>query len=241
MNKSILSSVLVVAFAASISGCNEQAKYDAEHQAGANPPLPDAKNFFTPPMQVPKHVGWQNGEAPKVAEGLKIEKIASGLEHPRQVYGLPNGDILVAESNSPDEEPVTTPKQLIAGPRKVVRARRRKARIASRCCESALMEAESGTSTSSSIICIRRSACNCRRHALRCRYRCDPEVSVQDGRRPAFRPPASSLPTCRIRSTITGRRRCWRAATARSCMSASARTAMSPRTVWKSNTGAQTC
>jgi glucose/arabinose dehydrogenase len=52
---------------------------------------------------------------PKVAYGLKIEKIASGLEHPRQVYTLPNGDILVAESNSPGAEPVTSPKQLIAG------------------------------------------------------------------------------------------------------------------------------
>jgi glucose/arabinose dehydrogenase len=65
-------------------------------------------------MQVPKYVGWKNGETPKVADGLKIEKIASGLEHPRQVYALPNGDILVAESNSPDAEPLTSPKQLIA-------------------------------------------------------------------------------------------------------------------------------
>ncbi|MFT4503311.1 PQQ-dependent sugar dehydrogenase [Caballeronia sp. 15711] len=84
-------------------------------QAGANPPLPSAKSFFTPPMQVPKYVGWQNGETPKVVDGLKIQSIASGLEHPRQVYCLPNGDILVAESNSPDAEPVTSPKQLIAG------------------------------------------------------------------------------------------------------------------------------
>jgi glucose/arabinose dehydrogenase len=66
-------------------------------------------------MQVPKYAGWQNGATPKVADGLKIEKIASGLEHPRQVYTLPNGDILVAESNSPNEEAVTTPKQVIAG------------------------------------------------------------------------------------------------------------------------------
>jgi glucose/arabinose dehydrogenase len=65
-------------------------------------------------MQVPKYVGWKNGETPKVADGLKIEKIASGLEHPRQVYALPNGDILVAESNSPEAEPLTSPKQLIA-------------------------------------------------------------------------------------------------------------------------------
>jgi glucose/arabinose dehydrogenase len=114
VNKSILSSVILVAIATLISGCNERARYDAEHQAGANPPLPSARNFFTPPMQVPKYAGWQNGETPKVADGLKIEKIASGLEHPRQVYALPNGDILVAESNSPDAEPLTSPKQLIA-------------------------------------------------------------------------------------------------------------------------------
>jgi glucose/arabinose dehydrogenase len=115
VNKSILSSVLMVAVATMISGCNEQARYDDAHQAGANPPLPKARNFFAPPMQVPKYVGWRNGEMPKVADGLQIEKIASGLQHPRQVYALPNGDILVAESNSPNAEPVTTPKQLIAG------------------------------------------------------------------------------------------------------------------------------
>jgi len=115
VNKTVLNGALAFAFAALLSGCNENASYDSAHQAGANPPLPAARSFFTPPMQVPKHVGWREGGKPKVAEGLKIEKIASGLEHPRQIYGLPNGDILVAESSSPDAEPVTTPKQLIAG------------------------------------------------------------------------------------------------------------------------------
>jgi glucose/arabinose dehydrogenase len=115
VNRSILSSVIVLVVAALVSGCNERAKYDPENQAGANPPLPGARNFFTPPMQVPKYVGWQNGGKPKVADGLKIEEIASGLQHPRQVYVLPNGDILVAESNSPNKEAVTSPKQLIAG------------------------------------------------------------------------------------------------------------------------------
>ncbi|MEQ5844373.1 sorbosone dehydrogenase family protein (plasmid) [Paraburkholderia acidicola] len=115
MDKATLSSVLVIVLAASISGCGERARYNPENQSGANPPLPAGRNFFTPPMQVPKYVGWQNGEKPKVADGLKIEEIASGLQHPRQVYVLPNGDILVAESNGPDDEAVTTPKQLIAG------------------------------------------------------------------------------------------------------------------------------
>ncbi|SAK98044.1 glucose/sorbosone dehydrogenase-like protein [Caballeronia temeraria] len=115
MNKRTVKSALAMAFAASLSACNEHAQYDAQHQAGGQPPLPEARNFFAPPMQVPKYVGWRNGATPKVADGLKIEKIASGLVHPRQVYALPNGDVLVAESNSPNEEAVTTPKQLIAG------------------------------------------------------------------------------------------------------------------------------
>ncbi|WP_250515117.1 sorbosone dehydrogenase family protein [Caballeronia sp. INDeC2] len=106
---------LAVATSALISACNEHAQYDAAHQAGSNPPMPEARNFFAPPMQVPKYVGWKDGATPKVADGLKIEKIASALVHPRQVYALPNGDVLVAESNSPNEEAVTTPKQLIAG------------------------------------------------------------------------------------------------------------------------------
>jgi glucose/arabinose dehydrogenase len=101
--------------AAMLAGCNEQAKYDVAQQSGEKPPLPEARNFFTPPMQVPKYVGWKDGRTPKVADGLKIEKIGADLKHPRQVYGLPNGDILVAESNSPEEEAVTTPKQLLAG------------------------------------------------------------------------------------------------------------------------------
>jgi glucose/arabinose dehydrogenase len=120
MNKLTLKGTLArgtfaIAVAALVSGCNDHAQYDDEHQYGANPPLPAERNFLAPPMQVPKFVGWKNGQVPKVAQGLKIEKIASGLTHPRQVYTLPNGDILVAESNSPNEEAVTTPKQLIAG------------------------------------------------------------------------------------------------------------------------------
>lgn len=115
MTRAMVGSVAVITIATLISGCSERAKYDPADQAGASPPLPSAQSFFTPPMQVPKYVGWQNGETPKVAQGLTIQSIASGLEHPRQVYCLPNGDILVAESNSPDAEPVTSPKQLIAG------------------------------------------------------------------------------------------------------------------------------
>jgi glucose/arabinose dehydrogenase len=95
--------------------CSDQKAMKKDQQVGPNPTLPEASNFLLPPMQVPRGVGWPDGILPKVAEGLKIEKIAEGLLHPRQLYTLPNGDVLVVEANSPGSEPVTTPKQVIAG------------------------------------------------------------------------------------------------------------------------------
>ncbi|AGB82548.1 MULTISPECIES: PQQ-dependent sugar dehydrogenase [Serratia] len=97
-----------------LAGCDNGAQLDPQKQIGPDPELPQAKNFLMPPMQVPEGAAWQQGEQPKVAEGLKIEKIADGLMHPRQVYVLPNNDILVAESNAP-AKPTTRPKQLIMG------------------------------------------------------------------------------------------------------------------------------
>jgi glucose/arabinose dehydrogenase len=102
-----------VAFA--VVGCSEKAQLAPQQQVGQQPPLPAAQNFMMPPMQVPKGVGWEGDGHPVVAAGLKIEKIADGLQHPRQLMTLPNGDVLVVESNSPHTQPLTTPKQFIAG------------------------------------------------------------------------------------------------------------------------------
>lgn len=98
-----------------LAGCSEQAKVDPSRQLGNNPELPKPQDFLVPPMQVPEGVGWKGNAKPAVAAGLRIEKIASGLLHPRQLLVLPNQDVLVVEANGPGEEAVTTPKQLIAG------------------------------------------------------------------------------------------------------------------------------
>ncbi|KOC89306.1 PQQ-dependent sugar dehydrogenase [Winslowiella iniecta] len=95
-------------------GCDDGAKIKPEQQTGSDPTLPEAKNFLLPPMQVPDKIDWKPGETPKVAPGLKIEKIAEGLLYPRQVYALPNNDILVVEANGPSK-PTTKPKELITG------------------------------------------------------------------------------------------------------------------------------
>jgi glucose/arabinose dehydrogenase len=98
-----------------LSACGEKAQIDIAKQTGASPELPKAQNFLVPPMQVPDGVGWKGNAMPKVVSGLQIERIASGLKHPRQLLVLPNQDVLVVEGNGPGEEAVTTPKQVIAG------------------------------------------------------------------------------------------------------------------------------
>lgn len=106
---------LVAASSLVLTGCGDKERVDPAQQIGANPVLPKAQDFLVPPMQVPDGVGWKGDAAPKVAAGLKIEKIASNLLHPRTLLVLPNGDVLVVEGNGPGEEAVTTPKQVIAG------------------------------------------------------------------------------------------------------------------------------
>jgi glucose/arabinose dehydrogenase len=114
-HKAFHGSLAVAVSMLALAGCGDRTNVDPSSQIGANPTLPAAQNFLMPPMQVPDGVGWKGNGMPKVAEGLAIEKIASGLKHPRQLLVLPNNDVLVVEANGPGEEPVTTPKQLIAG------------------------------------------------------------------------------------------------------------------------------
>ncbi len=81
-------------------------------QYGANPVLPAPQQYLIPPMQVPPGVGWKQGQSPIVPAGFKIHAFATGFEHPRMVYTLPNGDVLVVESNGPNA-PVYRPKDYV--------------------------------------------------------------------------------------------------------------------------------
>jgi glucose/arabinose dehydrogenase len=87
--------------------------FDIQSQIGPNPVLPDIQQYLFPPMHLSTVVGWKTGEAPTVAAGLKIEALATGLEHPRSLYTLPNGDVLVVESKAPPPQPITRPKDIV--------------------------------------------------------------------------------------------------------------------------------
>jgi glucose/arabinose dehydrogenase len=79
-----------------------------ESQAeGPNPVIPKPSTALVPTVNIAPAAGWQKGEKPKPANGLEVNAFATGLDHPRSLYVLPNGDVLVAETNGPkrpDEE-----------------------------------------------------------------------------------------------------------------------------------------
>jgi glucose/arabinose dehydrogenase/uncharacterized membrane protein len=85
----------------------------ATDQIGPNPVLPPPHQYLLPPMDVPTTAPWGTA-TPTVAAGLKIEALGTGFEHPRSVYALPNGDVLVVESNGP-KAPINRPKDFIMG------------------------------------------------------------------------------------------------------------------------------
>ena len=105
----IVTLIPVVALAA----CGSRAG-DPARQYGSDPYLPEPHEYLLPPMSVPKAIGWKAGETPMASAGLKVEALATGFEHPRTLYTLPNGDVLVLESNSPGTE-AFRPKDFIAG------------------------------------------------------------------------------------------------------------------------------
>ncbi len=68
---------------------------------GPNPLLPEPNMALLPTVNIAPAVGWQSGEKPIAAEGLSVSAYARDLDHPRSIYVLPNGDVLVAETNAP--------------------------------------------------------------------------------------------------------------------------------------------
>jgi glucose/arabinose dehydrogenase len=95
-----------------LAGCDDNGG-DPARQIGANPVLPAVQQYLLPPIQIAPPVSWGN-ETPKVPAGLQVHALATSFQHPRSLYVLPNGDILVVESNGP-KAPVFRPKDIITG------------------------------------------------------------------------------------------------------------------------------
>ncbi|BCI72254.1 hypothetical protein SUS17_3851 [Sphingomonas sp. S17] len=79
----------------------DTARLSVDQVAGKQPMISAPREQVIPTVNIAKPVGWAQGAKPQVAAGLAIQPFATGLDHPRWLYQLPNGDVLVAETNSP--------------------------------------------------------------------------------------------------------------------------------------------
>ncbi len=84
-----------------ISGCSHDAELPFSAGIGPDPVLPPPPKVLIPTVNLAPAKGWPNGGKPLAAERLTVTSYADGFDHPRWIFVLPNGDVLVAETNTP--------------------------------------------------------------------------------------------------------------------------------------------
>ena len=92
----------LVAFAVLLlAACKDPAKVPEEASTGPNPAIPKPQSALIPTVNIAAAEGWPADGAPIPADGLAVKAFARNLDHPRWIHVLPNGDVLVAETNAP--------------------------------------------------------------------------------------------------------------------------------------------
>lgn len=84
-------------------GCGHTARLPIEAGIGPRPTLPEPEHSFIPTVHVASAMGWPVGARPTPANGLAVNALAAGLDHPRWLFVLPNGDVLVSETSAPPQ------------------------------------------------------------------------------------------------------------------------------------------
>src|SRR3954451_617808 len=101
MSQSIVFRISASFLVISVAACGESATLPVEKGFGSNPTLPEPNPIWIPTVNIASAKGWPSGGKPAAAPGLSVSAFATGLDHPRWLYVLPNGDVLVAETNAP--------------------------------------------------------------------------------------------------------------------------------------------
>jgi glucose/arabinose dehydrogenase len=86
-----------------LAACGDKADLPVAAGQGSDPQLPAPKSTLLPTMKIADVTGWPAGATPTPAAGLSVKAFARDLQHPRWLYTLPNGDVLVAETSSPPQ------------------------------------------------------------------------------------------------------------------------------------------
>ncbi|OGS52332.1 MAG: sorbosone dehydrogenase [Erythrobacter sp. RIFCSPHIGHO2_12_FULL_63_10] len=82
----------------------ESAEVPFDQVTGTDPLVEEAEGNLIPTVRIAKPVGWPDGAVPAAAEGLAVGRFAEGLDHPRVIHALPNGDVLVALTRAPSKQ-----------------------------------------------------------------------------------------------------------------------------------------
>jgi glucose/arabinose dehydrogenase len=85
-----------------VAGCGDSANLTVPETSGAEPDLAKPNPSLLPTINIAPARGWSDGATPSPADGLAVAAFAQDLEHPRWLYVLPNGDVLVAETAAPE-------------------------------------------------------------------------------------------------------------------------------------------
>ncbi len=96
-----ISRMTLLAVAAGLTACGDVATLTVAAGTGPSPQLPAPRQTLLPTVNIAPAQGWAEGAKPVAATGLAVSAFATGLAHPRWLYTLPNGDVLVAETNAP--------------------------------------------------------------------------------------------------------------------------------------------
>ena len=101
LSRSLRRWCLLAAATGVLSGCGETATLTVASGSGLHPQLPAPNRTLIPTVHIAPAVGWAQGAMPTSAPGTVVSAYATGLDHPRWIHVLPNGDVLVAETNAP--------------------------------------------------------------------------------------------------------------------------------------------
>lgn len=101
INQQRLSTLLISLSFIALLACSATAKTPVPLSVGVIPDLPAPQQSLIPTVNIATAVGWPANTTPIAATDLAVKSFARDLDHPRWLYVLPNGDVLVAETNAP--------------------------------------------------------------------------------------------------------------------------------------------
>jgi glucose/arabinose dehydrogenase len=101
MRKQFLLTMWIGMLALPLAACNEQETIPVDLTYGPSPIMPPPEHSWLPTVDIATPKPWPEGAKPNAGNGMAVNAFATGLDHPRSLYVLPNGDVLVAETNAP--------------------------------------------------------------------------------------------------------------------------------------------